>query len=77
MLTIPVRYSCTDCGLISVACRVRARGETEDVIEWTNAIIRELSDDHRKRSPACHPATLKNIMIPIEGAERIGDPPSQ
>lgn len=73
MSRVSVFYSCPECGLVKVRCDVKARGP-EDVLAWMNGVGVELSRDHDRRSPGCHPKELKNLMIPIEGVERIGDP---
>jgi hypothetical protein len=73
--SIVVRYSCV-CGLTAVECRVAARDSNEDIKQWMDRTAASLSVDHNKRSPNCHPTTLKDIMIPIEGADHIGGMPS-
>jgi hypothetical protein len=75
--TIAVRYSCPDCGLVGAICAVSARGD-EDVIAWTEKVLAvALSEDHRRRSPWCTPKGLKDVMIPITGADKVGGPSLQ
>jgi hypothetical protein len=74
--TIHVRYSCPDCDLVGVVCHVPARG-SEDVLAWMEQTIIHLSADHARRSPGCHPAELKDLWIPVENVERIGDAPPE
>lgn len=75
-MNIIVYYSCSLCGLTKIGCQVRAR-ENESVIDWMNTMGLALSNDHRRRSPDCHPIQLDNIMIPITGADKIGGPELQ
>ena len=75
-LTITVFYSCPLCATVKAAVTVPAR-ESEDVGEWMENTVRLLGDDHRARSPHCHPAELKNVMIPMSGRDRIGGPVMQ
>ena len=73
-LTIQCFYSCPECGLVKVAVEVQARGD-EDVVEWLEGVaIVAMGADHRRRSPACRPGGLRDIMIPVTGAEKIGGP---
>lgn len=75
-MTITVLYSCPECGLDRVPVQVPARDE-ENVIVWMEQTGEHLSLDHARRSPNCHPAQLKDIMIPIVGAEKVGGPAVQ
>jgi hypothetical protein len=75
-VTIRCLYSCDGCGLSRVSCDVPARSE-EDVLAWMEQTIRVLSRDHARRSPTCHPRSLQEVMIPIEGAEKVGGPSVQ
>jgi len=72
-VTIVIFYSCPLCGLRRARCTVPARQE-EDVVDWMEATTQCLSDDHRRRSPHCHPTQLEEVMIPMAGADRIGGP---
>jgi hypothetical protein len=72
--TIRVRYSCQKCELKAVGVDVPVRGP-ESVVKWMNATLRHLCRDHDQRSPWCRPESLQDIMVPIEGVERIGDAP--
>lgn len=73
--TIIVRYSCTLCALIDASLTVQARTSEEDIKQWMDKLIVQLSDDHRRRSPGCHPKQLHNVKIPMDGAAWIGGPP--
>lgn len=76
-VTRRVLYSCPACGLVDVGCDVPARG-AEDVIAWLEqTMIVTLSRDHARRSPGCHPQSLKDIKIPITGTDRVGGPAEQ
>lgn len=75
--TILVYYSCPDCGLKKVACSVKAR-EEEDVIQWMEGVMMgALKRDHERRSPTCRPKALVDIMIPMQGASKVGGPTVQ
>lgn len=74
METIRVRYSCNLCGIRGVTVHVPARKD-EDVKEWVEQVMgNALSADHRRRSPECQPQSLQDVMIPVEGTDRIGGP---
>lgn len=74
-LTIDVLYSCHLCGLSDVTVSVRARRSEEDVIAWMEGTcIPATGADHARRSPTCHPQSLQNLKIPIDGAEWVGGP---
>jgi hypothetical protein len=68
-----VCYSCRLCGLERVRVEVPARGE-EPIATWLPATVRRLCADHDRRSPACHPTTLSEVLIPMTGAARVGGP---
>jgi hypothetical protein len=74
---IQCKYSCFKCGILRQLVTVPAR-EDEDVITWMEKICAPaLSADHDRRSPACRITELSEVMIPIDGAEKIGGPPVQ
>jgi hypothetical protein len=76
-MTITVMYSCPECALTKVSCIVPAR-EEEDVLVWMDETIRLVAADHDRRSPRCHPKTLKDLYIPMPpGTDRIGGPTRQ
>jgi len=61
--------------MIGASCDVPERGN-EDVVSWAeNVMIVALAADHARRNPACRGGSLQNIMIPIAGADRIGEAP--
>lgn len=72
-MVITVLYSCHECGLERVPVGVPAR-DHEEVMDWMRQTFRLVSADHRRRSPTCHPVTLSDLSIPIEGTDRIGGP---
>jgi hypothetical protein len=72
---ITVLYSCTQCSLRKVPCDVPVRGE-EDVVKWVREVMaKAISEHHRKQSPWCTADKITDVMIPVSGAERIGDAP--
>lgn len=74
-MTIRVLYSCELCGLEKVGANVPAR-TSENVIEWFEKTLGPaLSADHAKRSPGCAPENLKNVMVPMTGATKVGGAP--
>lgn len=75
-VTITVRYSCPACGLVDAEVAVPARVD-ECVLKWMKATCAACADDHRKRSPHCHPAELYDLKIPMTGADRVGGAPVQ
>lgn len=68
-----MRYSCPLCGVLKAEVDVPARGE-EDVIAWMDRTILVLAVDHARRSPDCHPDKLVDVMIPLDGTDRVGGP---
>lgn len=73
-MTITVKYSCHDCGLVKAECVVPAR-QDEDVVVWMEHTIRLAAQDHARRSPRCHPKQLHDLMIPMPpGTDRVGGP---
>lgn len=72
-MTITVKYSCPLCGLSRVECDVPARGD-EDVVVWMEQTIAVVGRDHARRSPACHPERLHDLMIPMTGVDKVGGP---
>lgn len=75
-MTITVKYSCDVCGLTDVQVEVRAR-EDEDVTTWMDQTVRRIARHHSGTSPFCTARTLKNLMIPITNADKIGGPSIQ
>jgi hypothetical protein len=71
---ITIYFSCEGCGLVKHPLQVPAREdpETEAVIPWMNQTAHCISDEHRRISPNCKALEMKNIMIPLEGAEFVG-----
>jgi hypothetical protein len=77
-MTIAVKYSCRPCGLHRVDVNVPVRGEHEDVKHWVEETMgAAISADHAWRSPHCASREMAEVMIPIAGADRVGDPAKQ
>jgi hypothetical protein len=76
-IEITVRYSCHQCGIKDAEVPIAAREPGEALNGWMDRLGMALSKDHRRRSPWCHPDTLKDVQIPINGAQQIGGPASQ
>lgn len=77
-VTVECMYSCALCGLKRVKCQVTAREEKEDIVHWVREVAAvELSADHSKRSPDCHPKVLSEVLIPTDGVEYLGGPTIQ
>jgi hypothetical protein len=69
-------YSCHLCGLHRVGCNVPERRDDQDVVEWTREVMTPaLCRDHGRHSPNCHPKVFDEVMIPVEGTDRIGAKP--
>jgi hypothetical protein len=74
-MTLSVMYSCEKCGLKRVSVPVRTREADEDVVHWVEvAVGSAIGDDHQSRSPHCRVSTMSEVMIPVTGADRVGDP---
>lgn len=72
--TITCKYSCPECGLERIEVQVPVR-TTQDVVAWIEKVcLYILAADHNSRSPHCTPAELKDLMIPVTGADKIGGP---
>lgn len=74
MTTITIKYSCTLCGLKDIDVTIPARYANDDVVHWMSDVGIYLSEDHAMRSPSCHPTSLQDVKIPMDGAEWIGGP---
>ncbi len=71
---IQCKYSCFKCGIKRRIVVVPARQE-EDVVTWMETIMAPaLSADHDRQSPHCKITKLDEVLIPIEGAEKVGGP---
>ena len=71
-LMVFVKYTCAVCGVHREAVAVRARTD-EDVVEWLEQVaVPALMRDHFRRSPGCGAMEFAEVMIPVEGADRIG-----
>lgn len=78
IITLAVQYTCLLCGIRDAVVQVPARrSEAEDLKAWMDATIVLISAHHRRRSPTCHPRTLTNMKIPIDGVAYVGGPPVQ
>lgn len=76
-MKITLKYSCYQCGLTAVEVDVPARGE-EDVVSWMDKVVAyEIKSDHNRRSPSCMATSVRDLMIPITGADKIGGPTVQ
>jgi len=64
---LQVLYTCEPCGLKDVRVTVRHRKQGEDIRTWMEEVSRRVGNDHASRSPNCHPKTLSNLKIPLEG----------
>jgi hypothetical protein len=74
---IEIVYSCKGCGLHRISVKVPARG-TEDAAHWLQQIAMPvLIADHKRHSALCPMKELPDVMIPIKGVGRIGDPPKK
>ena len=70
--TIQCKYSCFKCNIVNRVVTVVAR-ESEDVVYWMeNICIVTIAKDHSTQSPHCLAKSLSNLMIPIDGADKIG-----
>ena len=71
-MKIVIKYSCYQCGLKKIDLAVPSR-EDEDVVFWVEHIVgQHIKDDHLKRSPKCQAKTVQDLMIPVEGTEKVG-----
>jgi hypothetical protein len=71
---IDILYSCEGCGLRRISVKVPARGP-EDAVHWLQQIAMPvLIADHKRRSALCPMTELADVMIPIRGVGRIGEP---
>jgi hypothetical protein len=75
--TVRCLYSCTWCELEDAEVDVPARGKAEDVVAWMRRAVIAVGNDHQRRTPGCRAPELRNLKIPVEGVDRIGDPPTQ
>lgn len=64
-------YDCPLCGLVRAEVDVPAR-EEESVLDWMDKTTLIVCADHHRRSPACEPTSLKNLMIPMMNKKGVG-----
>lgn len=70
--TIKCLYSCEGCGIERAEVEVPIR-TTQDVAEWMErVVIYIVSGHHAAHSPECTAQTMRDVMIPITGADKIG-----
>lgn len=71
---ITMTFSCKECGLVKQPVQVPARETVEhDVVHYMkNVVTPIIADEHRRLSPNCKAETITDLMIPIDGAEFIG-----
>jgi hypothetical protein len=75
LLKITVTYSCNGCGANDRKLDVPARPEDMDLMVWMNQLAQLISNDHAKRSPGCRTRKMRDLKIPIDGADWVGGPP--
>jgi hypothetical protein len=71
---IDILYSCEGCGLRRISVEVPARGHDEAAHWLQQTAMPVLLADHRRRSALCPMKELPDVMIPISGVGRIGEP---
>lgn len=64
--TITVQYRCRACMAQREPLVVHARQE-EDVIDWMNATVLRVAQDHRAAFPHCRATHLDELLIPHSG----------
>lgn len=75
-MTITCKYSCFACGVHRALVPVKAR-EDEDVKVWLDRTALYIRDYHQRLHPHCTNTQLDELMIPMDGRDRIGGPPIQ
>lgn len=72
---IEIIYTCGQCTAIEIKLKVPAR-TTEEVVHWVRNICgHAIGLDHSTRSPNCRATTMKDLKIPMTGADKIGGSP--
>lgn len=75
--TIRLLYSCPLGCVTKRAVVVPSRG-AEDVVTWLEKIaLPVIATDHAGTSPFCPADSVKDLMIPMSGSERVGEEPRQ
>ena len=72
---IDVKYSCFECGLYEVICKMETRKPGEDVLAWLKKLSQALANDHARRSANCRPLSFSNVQVPIHEGP-VGSMPS-
>lgn len=71
-MSVTVKYSCPECGLVDREVRVTSRTD-EDVVAWLEDVCMvEVTKDHVSVSPDCVATSLKDLKIPLAGVDKIG-----
>ena len=71
--TIPVEYTCAQCGATHIRVEVPSRlTDAENVTDWMETVVAAISRDHDLRSPGCVIEKFTEVRIPVTGASRIG-----
>ncbi len=73
-MNILCKYSCNVCGLRRVPISVPVRQAEEDVADWMNGVVRQVGEDHQRKSGGCPATELTELMIPMSGTDYIGGP---
>lgn len=63
-ITVPIIYTCRQCGIDEREIRVRERTADENIIAWMNAVQTAVGEDHLRMSPACRSQTC-DLKIPL------------
>lgn len=74
-MSLWAKFSCDGCGLVDHPVKLTPRLKEQGVVAWMQQATEEVSAAHAFISPTCPATHLKDLKIPVDGVERIGDAP--
>jgi hypothetical protein len=70
---ITILFSCNECGIKKHKLQIPARESPEhNVCEYMKMVAAWVGDEHKKISPNCKATKISDLMIPMDGADFIG-----
>jgi hypothetical protein len=64
VITVPISYTCHECGVNGREIQVRERSPDENIVDWMHSVQKAVGLDHMRASPTCR-ALHCDLKIPI------------
>ena len=74
-MSIKAGYICDTCGVKTTDVEVRERFEGENIIHYTQAVMRVVAFDHGMRSPLCKAKTAGLLLPMTQNGIGVDGPP--